>query len=261
MKKTILKVISWTIVVVFLMVALYFSFKTKGDVATMVAGLWSALATVVLGLIALNQSRQYKKLSDKATKDYRDLQIEIKNLTSSMDEAINTLKKIEKAKYYPNLEEWRHYMFGINRDSYSEIMEDSSYTAQFNYLNVSQKELHRDFVDIIDNYNIFAFYLKNIGEKTIRNFNCERISFPGIMDKGYSVFYKSCDIKPGQIVIIFLINIPEFSSLEGVNVNMNFKMENLIGEHYVCQSDIIFYNNDDMPDAIVDFLNPVIEDN
>lgn len=114
--KKLIEILSWIFAVILLALALYYSFKTQGDIATMVAGLWSALATVVLGLIALNQSRQYKKLSDKATKDYQDLQIEIKNLTTNMVEAINTLKRIEKAKYYPNLDNCHHGTFGMSRD-------------------------------------------------------------------------------------------------------------------------------------------------
>ena len=258
MKKSIKKlyeVVFWIIAVILLVVALYLSFKTKDDIATMVAGLWSALATVVLGLIALNQSRQYKKLSDKTNKDFQDLQIEMKNLTNNMAEAIDTLKRIEKAKYYPNLEDNHYSIFGMSKDSYKERMEDNNYTVQLNYLNVYEDDIGKDFINIIEKYNVYAFCLKNIGEKTIRNFNCEYIAFPGITDDDVFIMHSSCDIKPGQFVLIFIINTPEYLSMSGINVEMKFKMENLIGETYACQSNIDFYKYEDRLSAIVDFKN------
>lgn len=249
--------VSWIIAVALLILALYFSFRTKGDVATMIAGLWSAIATVVLGLIALNQSRQYKKLSDKANKDYQNLQVEIKNLTNSMANAIDTLKRIEKAKYYPNLEECHYYIHGLSKDSYKKNIEDYNCATQLNYINVNQEDISKDLADIIEKYNVFAFCLKNIGEKTIRNFNCEKISIPTITDTDDDVFiiHSSCDIKSGQTMFIFIINVPDYLSMNGINIEMEFKMENLISELYVCQSDIAIYINDNVPNANVEFTN------
>lgn len=248
--------ISWIIAAALLILALYFSFKTKDDVATMIAGLWSALATVVLGFIALNQSRQYKKLSDKANKDYQDLQVEIRNLTNSMADAIDTLKRIEKAKYYPNIEDNRYCILGMSKDKCKKIMEDDNYTIQLNYINVNEEDMKKELVDIIEKYNVFAFCLKNIGEKTIRNFNCHSLVFPSVTDAD-TVFiaHGSCDIKPGQLVLILIINIPDYLSLDGYHVEMKFQMENLIAEPYTCQSDIAFYVYDNEPNAIVEFRN------
>lgn len=258
MKKIFVSLL-WIAVALLLVLAVYFSFKTKGDVATMVAGLWSALATVVLGLIALNQSRQYKNLSDKATQDYQDLQIEIKNLNGSMAEAIDTLKRIEKAKYYPNLEDWHYHFFGMGRESYIKMVEDMDYVVQLNYLNVSEEDISKDFTDVIGDYNVFAFRLKNAGEKAIRNFNCKNISFPSITDSGgHFIINCPCDIKPGQFVLVCLINIPGYLSMDGINVEMSFRMENLISEIYGCQADITFYNYKERPNVNIDFINPTI---
>jgi len=242
-----------------LVLALYYSFKTKGDVATMVAGLWSALATVILGAIALFQSRQYKKLSDKATVDYHNLQIEIKELTNNMATAINTLQRIEKAKYFPNLELWNYKIFGINKKNCKEIVEDRNNVMQLNYINIDQDEFGKEITYFVGKYNIFAFCIKNIGEKTIMNFNCEDISIPSIIDKwhGHAIIYSSCDIKPGQFVFVFLINIPSYSSLDGKIIKMVFRMDNLISDTYICRADLLFYLDDEnIPSAHINELFP-----
>jgi len=254
--KNLLFYVGFIIGLAFLVLSLYFSFETKGDVATMVAGLWSALATVVLGIIALYQSSQYRKLSDKAIVDYKNIQIEIKNLTNSMTDAMTTLQRIEKSKYLPVLENSNYKMLGLSRTSCKKITEDKNNVIQYNYINVPEKDVFEDIEGIVEKYNTFGFFIKNIGEKTIRNFVCTDISIISITDGPHFIINKSCDIKPGQFVFIIIINIPNYSSLVEQNVSMSFKMNNLISDTYICHSNIIFYMGDDYPNVNVEFTYP-----
>lgn len=54
-----------------IVVAIYYSIQydisCNGNFTTILSGLWSAFATIVLGIIALWQNSQYKKLSDEMT--------------------------------------------------------------------------------------------------------------------------------------------------------------------------------------------------
>lgn len=257
--KNIFKTTAVILGVILFTILLYYSFKTKGDTATMIAGLWSALATIILGWIAIYQSKQYKRLSDKATEDYVNLQVQIKNLTVNMVEAIDTLKRIEKAKYYPNLEDLGYCFYAMDQSDYDRVDGDPDCVIQPNYLNVGQEDVTKEFVEIIRDYNIFAFYLKNIGEKTIRNFHCKKISLPLITEQYYSFFSNSSDIKPGQLVLVCIVNIPEYLSLIGTRIEMKFNMENLIGESYFCQSDISFYEDyEGQPTHVMQFLGPIM---
>lgn len=233
-----------TLVIIFalllLLIALYYSFKTKGDVATIVSGLWSALSTVVLGLIALTQSSRYKKLSDKTNYEFHNLQIEIKNLTNNMAETIDTLRRIERAKYYPNLVFCNHTITGVTKESFAKITADINNVLQMNYLNLSFEEIS-NIGEIVEDCKVLAFKLKNIGEKAIRNFNCVDIQIPHVTDGEHSVFYYLCDIQPGQFVYVSIVNIPEAIFKEGASIEIRFKMENLIFEKYLCGADIVLY--------------------
>lgn len=68
MKKRIVVI---TIVILILGVLVFFSLaydhQNNGNCATTISGLWSAAATLVVGLIAYWQSKKYKKISDDTT--------------------------------------------------------------------------------------------------------------------------------------------------------------------------------------------------
>ena len=91
MKKKIFNIIAIIIVVFLAVLSCYYDSCNNGQhsFATMLSGLWSAAATVVLGFIAVWQNMQYKKLSD----DYNDsLQMpEIYRTTSESDTILHFL--------------------------------------------------------------------------------------------------------------------------------------------------------------------------
>lgn len=244
----------------FLVVALCFSFGTTGDTATMISGLWSALATVVLGLIALFQNIRYKKLSDQASVNMKDTQNEIKQLTEKMSTAITALQNIEKAKYYPDLQEISYMVFGFKNGKYKELKEDGDTVFQYNYFNIDTSQ-GIDSESLIENCNSFAFCLKNIGEKTIRNFTCTDIEFTPITGQGHMIIQTACDIKEGQHVMVCFINIPDYAVLEGYDLNMTMNMHNLISESYESSADITFYlSGDGSPSARLDYFPPALSD-
>jgi hypothetical protein len=241
-----------------LILMLYFSFKTHDDVATMIAGLWSAVATVSLGGIAIYQSWQYKKLSDKAMEDYQQLQVEIKYLTNNMATAIDTLQKIEKSKYYPNLEKWNYSIFKLGKETLCQINEDDNNVIQLNYINVNEEDIFKEINEIVEKYNIFGFCIKNVGEKVIRNFCANEMSISYIKNQGYFIINKSCDIKPGQFVYVFMVNLPDYLSLEGEFIKIDFTMNNLILDKFVCHCEIHFYMDEEIPGANIDLFYPLV---
>lgn len=255
MKNKILNIIKWGLLILTactcLGAAVYYSFKTVGDTATMVAGLWSAIATVVLGAIALFQSHRYKKLSERASEDMKITQNEIKNLTKELNSAVKTLQNIEKAKYYPDLEDQLHLYLEMDGSKYKKLLENENLIFQLTYLNLGESSLHMSTEEVIEKYNVFAFELKNIGEKTIRNFMSDDIEFDPITKGDCAIYKFSCDIKEGQSVIVALINFPELKTIVGECLNMKFEMQNLIGETYTCSCNIYFYNDGD---AKLDFF-------
>lgn len=261
MKQVVFKITLILCAVSFLATALFFSFRTKGDVATMVAGFWSALATIGIGFIALSQNRRFKDLADKTTIEYYELQTDIKNLTDSMAKAIGTLKKIETAKYYPLLEKKEMYLYKLSKDVYIRNYVGSNYAIQHNYVNVNLTDCVINFADIVGKYNIFAFCLRNIGEKPIRNFICKSIKITtleqDIEDTGdYSMVYKACDVNPGQLILIFIANLPDYPSVSAIE--LEFSMENLIMEQYLCKSYISFFyeTNREYPREYFEFTPP-----
>ena len=94
MKKKIFNIIAIIIVVFLAVLSCYYDSCNNGQhsFATMLSGLWSAAATVVLGFIAVWQNMQYKKLSD----DYNDsLQMpEIYRTTSESDTILGLLPEV-----------------------------------------------------------------------------------------------------------------------------------------------------------------------
>lgn len=248
--KNILLILVILVVLFLLILALYYSFSFEGDTATMVAGLWSALATGAIGAIAIFQSRQYKKLSDKATEDYQQIQTEIRNLTNNMVIAVETLKKIEKSKYLPSLEQHNVYYLSLDREDYQKIMSTQSAVFQINYFNVKPGDHFEDLTYLANNYPVLGFAFKNIGEKTIINFIADSISSTVRTNNDFIV-KESCDVKPGDFVYVLLVNIPDYKLLNGYSFEISFKMNNFILETFIMNCTIHFDIYDEMPQVYV----------
>jgi len=134
-----------------------------------------AIATAVLGIIAVNQSRKYKILSDKALLDTSKTQNEIKYLNKKTTDAIETLMRIEKVKYSPEIHNEGITIYG----NYSSILNEYvklKYPFQMNYIALSHNEsMNVSIAKLAKKYNTYNFIIRNEGEKTIRNFICRSL--------------------------------------------------------------------------------------
>ncbi len=66
-KRAVIFVIASIIVVALILSSLVYDYRNNGDCTTTISGLWSAFATLAVGLIAYWQSKKYKKISDDST--------------------------------------------------------------------------------------------------------------------------------------------------------------------------------------------------
>jgi hypothetical protein len=225
-------------------IAIYYSIQydisRHGDFVTMLSGLWSALATVILGIIALWQNRQYKKLSDKTSNETTTLQHDIKELTEKSQQALSTLKGIENSRYQPMLEIWNDNIFGFAKGTYKDYMKKRNCVPQANYFNVDPDVYTNNTGETVSQYNTFGFFIKNIGEKTIRNF-CSNYETNSSEDYSFATF--SCDINPGEFAFVLLINIEKFENNEQ-DIQLQFNMQNLINESYSFPLNLNFYYNE-----------------
>lgn len=214
-----------------IVVAIYYSIQydisCNRNFTTMLSGLWSALATVVLGIIALWQNNQYKKLSDKTSGETIRLQHDLKDLTEKQEQALLTLKHIEDIKYQPMLEKWNITYFGFSFKSLSDCIKEYRCSIQYNYFNMINPEGYSK-VSEVPQYNTFGFLIKNVGEKTIRNF---RLGINFDTKKYFAFTTFGCDIEPGHFTLVLLINIKKFEGNEQF-FELCFLMQNLLGEDF-----------------------------
>ena len=91
MKKTIKWVIGALAIVLLLGLPFCFVCRMSSKVATLISGIWSALATVTLGLIALWQNKRYKEYTDR----YNDLQYMPEFYRASTSESITEVDKFK----------------------------------------------------------------------------------------------------------------------------------------------------------------------
>lgn len=225
------------LIVVAVCSSIKYDISCNNNFVTMLSGLWSAFATVVLGFIAIWQNRQYKKLSDKTSIETTALQHEIKELTEKSQQALSTLKKIENSRYQPMLEIWNINIFGFAKESYKEYTRKYNCVPQANYFNGHPDIYSKNIGETLSQYNSFGFLIKNIGEKTIRS-----LSAAYEMDQSnyYSFTAFSCDIDPGAFAFVLLINIENFENNEQ-EIQLQFNMQNLIGESYSFPLNLHFY--------------------
>lgn len=80
-----------------------------------IASYQGAIGTIILGIIAIWQNKRYKELSDKSSQESSIIQQELKILSQNTMGAIETLKKIEVAKYYPSIEKNTIYLLWNNK--------------------------------------------------------------------------------------------------------------------------------------------------
>ncbi len=120
--------------------SLLYDNKVNGNWVTMLAGFWSAIATVTLGFIAVWQNKRYKDLSDDATKNTERVQQEIRDLTNKTVEAIEVLKKIEIAKYYPTLNTGNRYYYHINGEIFKREFSPEKCSIQPTLINLIDQD-------------------------------------------------------------------------------------------------------------------------
>lgn len=210
-----------------------------------IASYLGAVGTVLLGIIALYQNKRYKKLSDESEKRFIELQAEIKELNKRNVELIEINTKIEKAKYYPQLSEQKHYYWNISGENLEENFNmDNGFQITIKKeddFNSSDRLLN----EIFDKYYTFTYVLKNEGEKTIRNFNCKNLKINSKHGMGFWVYYP-CDIEPGKLMYVVYatkINMHEKVKKGELNtINFEYSMENVIGEKFSMEVYIEFYD-------------------
>ena len=245
----------WLLAIVILLIFLiliYISFRydylINGNITTMLAGLWSAFATGIIGLIALYQNKRYKELSELSTKQYETVQIQIRDLSKRTMESIELLNSIEQAKYYPQIRKESGVCMNVPFKYIVDEYPSSEHVFQMTFLNFMEGvEYMRDHNSILNKNNIVGFSMKNQGEKPIRDFICRNISINSKKIVNYQSF--SCDILPGgsAAILLFLSNGKDIDSAynsSGLSIDFVFSCENLIGDHYEFSS-YLFIKIDD----------------
>lgn len=205
--------------------------KISNDrLATIISGFWSAVATACLGAIALWQNQQYKKLSEKSFSETEATQKEIRNLNKQTTDAIYTLKKIEMAKYYPQIMYKYETFFGITSKSIEREYSGAEYVFVPVAMDIPFYEAGESLKPLVDKYYSISFFAKNIGEKSIRNFRCTCLTIS--KNRCNCLFSETCDIHPGQTLIITIINFPHHRNKKDVWIEMNFLMSSIIMDEY-----------------------------
>lgn len=210
-----------------------------------------AIGTVILGIIALYQNKKYKEFSDKTEETLIDLQKEIKELNKKNVELIEISTKIERAKYHPTFLEGHVYKWtSIGQKIEESFFEDCVFQIIWERIDNIDPEF--SVRKIFDNYNTFIFLLQNKGEKSIRNFNCNKLLINGKIEEGWWL-YRSCDIEPGGVVKVIYATKTDLIKVvnEGYisEINLEYSMENVLDERFYMDIDIKFYNEGkDIPD-------------
>ncbi|QUH25546.1 hypothetical protein [Serpentinicella alkaliphila] len=222
-----------------------------------IASYIGALGTIALGIIALWQNKRYKELSEKSSHDAALIQKDLKSLSLETMEAIEILKRIELAKYYPLIERIPYTSYGTTKAVIESLIESEDDVIQINYLNVDMTDLTEPISELVEKYNSYYFIVRNISEKTIRNFTCTEVTINGI---GPSFRVSSnCDIPPGKNAIILISDFPRFLEGEVIELEMKFTLNNLVMERYYIETHtIISFDNEGPSSYFAKFTSPVI---
>lgn len=214
------------------------------------ASYMGAIGTVILGIIALWQNERYKQLADKSSQESAQIQQELKSLSKKTMEAIETLKKIELAKYYPLIEKISYTCHGTTKEHFLKEFGSEDYAIQINCINFKgENDLLLPVSELVDKYNTYLFVVKNISEKSIRNFNCNQIIING-KQPSYVVNF-GCDIASGKYAVIAIVNFPQFNEHEDIDLKMTFVFKNLVMDNYFIETEIVIIFNEEAPNSHV----------
>lgn len=248
MKK--LKCWQWLLIVAIILVvvgcavsSIIYDIAKNNNAVTMLAGLWSAFATLFLGGIAVWQNKSYKELSDKSSKETSEIQENIMLLTEKTMNAIETLKKIEMSKYYPLVERMPQTYHGISKKLYLKEF-DKDFVIQPTMINMDINDILLPIGDLYEKYNSCSFVVKNTSEKAIRHFNCYKLRING--NEPAFIVKIECDILPGQNALVSILNFPEYKKDE-IDVEIEFTLNNLVMDKYIIRSEFIITFDNDHP--------------
>ncbi|MCI8326410.1 MAG: hypothetical protein HFI37_01375 [Lachnospiraceae bacterium] len=217
-----------------------------------IASYMGAIGTVVLGIIAIWQNKRYKELSDKSSEEVKHIQQELKILNERTVNAIETLEKIEVAIYHPSIEKIPYNFYGVRKTFLDEKSQDIC-GYQINYLNVTESDLLESLDKLMDKYKTYGFGICNVGEKAIRNFNCNSIKIDG-KTPGFRVSNPS-DVIAGESIYILFINLP--LKAEITQLEMEFEFYTLLMDRFVFQVEVIInYEENDFSVNFINFETP-----
>lgn len=215
------------------------------------ASYMGAIGTVILGIIALWQNKRYKELSDKSTEEVNRVQNELKELSKKTVDAIKTLERIELAIYNPVIQNVPYDFYGITKKSLDKWIGNEAIVYQQNLLNIRHDEMILPLDKLMDKYKTFGFAIRNLGEKTIRNFICTDILING--KEPEARINIDCDIPSGNFALILFVNLPLKESSE---INLKFEFNNLIMEKYRFDTEIDIVINKEDFNAFIDLEAP-----
>lgn len=217
-----------------------------------IASYLGTIGTIMLSIIALYQNKKYKELSDESEKKFLELQAEIKELNKKNVELIEINTKIEKAKYYPQLSDLGYYYWNISGNQFDKIL-DINNKFQITIKQEGEVDIDRKVSEIYNDYNSLTFILKNEGEKSIRNFNCNGVRINKQHTMGFWT-YTACDIKPGESIYVLYATKEDLQEKvkndEIKQIDFEYTMENVLGESFSMNINIFFY---DIEENIVKF--------
>jgi|GEM_PF-812749 len=223
-----------------------------------IASYMGAIGTVILGIIALWQNKRYKQLADKSSQESAQIQQELKSLSKKTMEAIETLKKIEMSKYYPLIEKMPYTCHGTTKKHFLNEFGSEDYNIQINCINFKdENDLFLPISELVDKYNTYLFVVKNISEKTIRNFTCNQILING-KQPSFMVNFE-CDVASGKYAVIAILNFPQFKEHEDTDLKMSFVFKNLVMDYYFIETEIVISFDEEAPNShVLYFTSPEI---
>ena len=209
-----------------------------------IASYLGTIGTIILSIIALYQNKKYKELSDKSEEKFLELQSEIKELNKKNVELIEINTKIEKAKYYPQLSELGHYYWNISGKEFAKTF-DANNKFQITVKQEGKLDINKEVSEIYDDYYSFTFILKNEGEKSIRNFNCNGVKINKKHTMGFWI-YSPCDITPGENIYVLYATKEDLQEKAKNNeikeIDFEYTMENVLGESFSMNMNMFFYD-------------------
>lgn len=208
-----------------------------------IASYLGAIGTVILGIIALYQNKKYKELSDKSEANLLNLQNNIRELNRKSVELIEINTRIEQAKYFPAFREGQRYFWDARQEDLKEFSAENLY--QIAVKKEDNFNIEEPIEKVIEKYHTFTFFLTNIGEKVIRNFHCKAAKVNGKSEMAEWFFY-NCDIESGATVcVMYATKIDLIKEIREGNIwiiELQYGMENLIGESWYMDIQITFFN-------------------